>query len=258
MRAIIVEDEYYTARTLQGLLQKLEPDIEVLQVLQSVEECVEWFGANSEPDLAFMDIHLADTDVFTLFDRVSVTCPIIFTTAYEEYALKAFEVYSIDYILKPIVESDLKRALDKAKRAMGSTQEDRSSMLEDMIKALKETQEEYKSHLLIPYRDKLLPLSVDKIIYIRAENKGAVIVTADGKENFIDYTLDRFAKQLSPHRFFRANRQYLVAHDAVESVSIWFGGKLTLNLIMPTPDKVVVSKAKNKEFKEWFQRAQKK
>ena len=167
-------------------------------------------------------------------------------------------MYSIDYILKPIVESDLKRALDKAKRAMGSTQEDRSSMLEDMIKALKETQEEYKSHLLIPYRDKLLPLSVDKIIYIRAENKGAVIVTADGKENFIDYTLDRFAKQLSPHCFFRANRQYLVAHDAVESVSIWFGGKLTLNLIMPTPDKVVVSKAKNKEFKEWFQRAQKK
>ena len=116
MKVIIVEDEYFTAKGLQTLLTETDPDIEVLTILQSVSECVEWFESHPEPDLAFMDIHLADGQVFSLFKRINVSCPIIFTTAYEEYALKAFEVNSIDYLLKPIKQSDLQRALDKIKR----------------------------------------------------------------------------------------------------------------------------------------------
>ena len=114
MRVIIVEDEYFTATGLQSLLTEMDPDIEVLTILQSVSECVEWFGSHPEPDLAFMDIHLADGPVFSLFERIEVTCPIIFTTAYEEYALKAFEVNSIDYLLKPIKETCLLYTSDAA------------------------------------------------------------------------------------------------------------------------------------------------
>ena len=254
MRVIIVEDEYFTATGLQALLTEIDPDIEVLTMLQSVSECVEWFGSHPEPDLAFMDIHLADGPVFSLFERIEVTCPIIFTTAYEEYALKAFEVNSIDYLLKPIKKTDLQRALDKVKRFSHTAQKvDNQALMAKMMQALSESQMSYKSHFLIPWRDKLIPISVDKIAYIRADSKASVVVTTDRKEHFVDLSLEKMAQELNPRLFFRANRQYIVAHSAIQSMSTWFGGKLTVTLDIETPEKIVVSKAKNKEFKEWYQ-----
>ncbi|MDO5017480.1 MAG: LytTR family DNA-binding domain-containing protein [Porphyromonas sp.] len=260
MKVIIVEDEYFTAKGLQTLLADTDPDIEVLAVLQSIDECVEWFGSHAEPDLAFMDIHLADGQVFSLFDRIRITCPIIFTTAYEEYALKAFEVNSIDYLLKPIKQTDLQRALDKIKRfghngQVGGQAEERQNWMAKMMQALNESQASYKSHFLIPYRDKLFPISVDKIAYIRSENKGSVIVTVDKSEHFVDLSLEKMAQDLNPKLFFRANRQYIVAHSAIRSMSVWFGGKLTVTLSVETPENIIVSKAKNREFKEWYQGA---
>lgn len=256
MRVIIVEDEYFTATGLQALLTEIDPGIEVLTILQSVSECVEWFGSHPEPDLAFMDIHLADGSVFSLFERIEVFCPIIFTTAYEEYALKAFEVNSIDYLLKPIKQTDLRRALDKVKRFGRSEQKvDNQALMAKMMQALNESQLSYKSHFLIPWGDKLIPISVSKIAYIRSESKASVVVTTDKKEYFVDLSLDKIIQELNPKRFFRANRQYIVAHSAIQSMSAWFGGKLTVTLAIETPEKVIVSKAKNKEFKEWYQGA---
>lgn len=256
MRVIIVEDEYFTATGLQALLTEIDPGIEVLTILQSVSECVEWFGSHPEPDLAFMDIHLADGSVFSLFERIEVFCPIIFTTAYEEYALKAFEVNSIDYLLKPIKQTDLRRALDKVKRFGRSEQKvDNQALMAKMMQALNESQLSYKSHFLIPWGDKLIPISVSKIAYIRSESKASVVVTTDKKEYFVDLSLDKIIQELNPKRFFRANRQYIVAHSAIQSMSVWFGGKLTVTLAIETPEKVIVSKAKNKEFKEWYQGA---
>lgn len=256
MRVIIVEDEYFTATGLQALLTEIDPGIEVLTILQSVSECVEWFGSHPEPDLAFMDIHLADGPVFSLFERIEVFCPIIFTTAYEEYALKAFEVNSIDYLLKPIKQADLRRALDKVKRFGRSEQKvDNQALMAKMMQALNESQLSYKSHFLIPWGDKLIPISVSKIAYIRSESKASVVVTTDKKEYFVDLSLDKIIQELNPKRFFRANRQYIVAHSAIQSMSVWFGGKLTVTLAIETPEKVIVSKAKNKEFKEWYQGA---
>lgn len=256
MKVIIVEDEYFTARSLQSLLTETAPEIEVLTILQSVEECVDWFDNNPQPDLAFMDIHLADGQVFSLFDRVEVSCPIIFTTAYEEYALKAFEVNSIDYLLKPVKKKDLQRALDKIKLfAADDRKVDNQAIMAKMMEALGESSSNYKSHFLIPYRDKLLPVSVDRIAYIRSENKGAVLVTTGNKEYFMDLSLDRIVRELNPKHFYRANRQYIVAHDAIESMSVWFGGKLTVSLYMDTPEQIIVSRARNKEFKEWYQGA---
>lgn len=256
MKVIIVEDEYFTARSLQSLLTETAPEIEVLTILQSVEECVDWFDNNPQPDLAFMDIHLADGQVFSLFDRVEVSCPIIFTTAYEEYALKAFEVNSIDYLLKPVKKKDLQRALDKIKLfAADDRKVDNQAIMAKMMEALGESSSNYKSHFLIPYRDKLLPVSVDRIAYIRSENKGAVLVTTGNKEYFMDLSLDRIVRELNPKHFYRANRQYIVAHDAIESMSVWFGGKLTVSLYVGTPEQIIVSRARNKEFKEWYQGA---
>ena len=256
MKVIIVEDEYFTARSLQSLLTETAPEIEVLTILQSVEECVDWFDHNPQPDLAFMDIHLADGQVFSLFDRVEVSCPIIFTTAYEEYALKAFEVNSIDYLLKPVKKKDLQRALDKIKLfATDDRKVDNQAIMAKMMEALGESSSNYKSHFLIPYRDKLLPVSVDRIAYIRSENKGAVLVTTGNKEYFMDLSLDRIVRELNPKHFYRANRQYIVAHDAIESMSVWFGGKLTVSLYVDTPEQIIVSRARNKEFKEWYQGA---
>ena len=256
MKVIIVEDEYFTAKGLQTLLTETDPDIEVLTILQSVSECVEWFESHPEPDLAFMDIHLADGQVFSLFKRINVSCPIIFTTAYEEYALKAFEVNSIDYLLKPIKQSDLQRALDKIKR-FGQSEEKvyNQDLMDKMIEALNKSQLSYKSHFLIPFRDKLFPISVEKIAYIRSESKASVLVTIDKKEHFIDLSLEKIAQDLNPKLFFRANRQYIVAHSAIQSMSVWFGGKLMVTLSVETPEKVIVSKAKNREFKEWYQGA---
>ena len=254
MKVIIVEDEYFTARSLQSLLTETAPEIEVLTILQSIEECVDWFDNNPQPDLAFMDIHLADGQVFSLFDRVEVSCPIIFTTAYEEYALKAFEVNSIDYLLKPVKKKDLQRALDKIKLfATDDRKVDNQAIMAKMMEALGESSSNYKSHFLIPYRDKLLPVSVDRIAYIRSENKGAVLVTTGNKEYFMDLSLDRIVRELNPKHFYRANRQYIVAHDAIESMSVWFGGKLTVSLYVDTPEQIIVSRARNKEFKEWYQ-----
>lgn len=256
MKVIIVEDEYFTARSLQSLLTETAPEIEVLTILQSVEECVDWFDHNPQPDLAFMDIHLADGQVFSLFDRAEVSCPIIFTTAYEEYALKAFEVNSIDYLLKPVRKKDLQRALDKIKLfATDDRKVDNQAIMAKMMEALGESSSNYKSHFLIPYRDKLLPVSVDRIAYIRSENKGAVLVTTGNKEYFMDLSLDRIVRELNPKHFYRANRQYIVAHDAIESMSVWFGGKLTVSLYVDTPEQIIVSRARNKEFKEWYQGA---
>ena len=124
-----------------------------------------------------------------------------------------------------------------------------------MMQALNESQMSYKSHFLIPWRDKLIPISVDKIAYIRADSKASVIVTTDRKEHFVDLSLEKMAQELNPRLFFRANRQYIVAHSAIQSMSTWFGGKLTVTLDIETPEKIVVSKAKNKEFKEWYQGA---
>lgn len=254
MKVIIVEDEYYTAQGLQTLLTEADPNIEVLTILQSVSECVEWFESNPEPDLAFMDIHLADGQVFSLFERIQISCPVIFTTAYEEYALKAFEVNSIDYLLKPIKRSDLQRALDKIKRFTQKEQKvDNQALMAKMLEALNESQLSYKSHFLIPFQDKLIPISVDKIAYIRSENKASVLVTTDRKEHSVDLSLERVAQELNPKLFFRANRQYIVAHSAIQSMSVWFGGKLTVTLCVDAPEKIIVSKAKNREFKEWYQ-----
>ena len=247
MRALIIEDEVMTAQALQKLVAEVCPEVEVLGVLETIEESLEWFGNNEMPDLLFMDIHLADGLAFAIFEKVNVTCPIIFTTAYDEHALKAFEVNSIDYLLKPINKKDLKRALGKYKTlAMGRDQ------LQKFLTSLETGRKRYKSCFLMPERDKLVPIPVSDIAYVCIDTKLVKMVTFEHKHYYLNVTLDELMEQLDPELFFRANRQFVISRNAVKDISVWFGNKFSVNLNVETPKKIIVSKAKVKEFKTWL------
>lgn len=251
MKAVIVEDEFVAAQTLQRLLESVDKDIEILTVLQSIEDSVKWFSQNTIPDLVFMDIHLADGYSFSIFEQISIECPIIFTTAYDEYAVKAFEVNSIDYLLKPINKKDLERALAKYEN-LSSRMNNNTDLVSHILDTLKNTQAVYKSNFLIPHKDKLIPLSTDKIAYIYSEYKMAKIITFNQQSYTLDTSLDELSKQLDPALFFRANRQYLIAHRAIDDISIWFGSKLSVNLLLSTPERITISRARVADFKDWY------
>ncbi len=251
MKALIIEDEMMAAQSLQKLLAKVSPDTEVLGVLETIEESVEWLTSHPMPDLLFMDIHLADGSSFAIFDKVDVTAPVIFTTAYDEYALKAFEVNSIDYLLKPIHKGDLERALRKFEN-LTVPRTTSGVDVKSLYAQIEAMRPKYKSYFLLPERDKLIPLQVSNIAFICIDEKMIKIVTLDHKVFYTNQTLDDLLVQLDPTQFFRANRQYIVSRGAIKDVSIWFGNKLAINLIVETPDKVIVSKARVSEFKTWF------
>lgn len=248
MKALIIEDEVMASQALCKLIGKVSPETEVVDVLQTIAEAKDWFKNNPMPDLIFMDIHLADGSSFAIFDKVDITCPVIFTTAYDEYALKAFEVNSIDYLLKPIGKKDLERALNKYKTLTGESNGD-YKMLSEKIEELKP---KFRRYFLLPERDKLIPLAAKDIAYICIDDKMVKIVSFDHKTYYTNQTLDDLLVQLEASAFFRANRQYIVAREAIKDVSIWFGNKLALNLNVDVPDKIIISKARVSEFKQWF------
>jgi len=251
MKAVIIEDEHVAAQNLQRLVSQLADDIQVIAVLQSVEESIEWLSLNSAPDVVFMDIHLADGSAFSIFEKVQISCPIIFTTAYDEYALKAFEVNSIDYLLKPINRNNLERAVLKL-RSLVTSKTDNSEMISSMLAAFKQTKTIYKSNFLIPHKDKFIPLAIQNIACFYSENKMVKIITEDNLTYNMDSSLEDLYTQLDPALFFRANRQYIVSHKAIKDISVWFGSKVSINLSVTVPEKIIVSKARVSEFKTWY------
>ena len=253
MKAIIIEDEHLAAQALTGLLREVAPEIQIIAVLQSIDESVEWFQLHDTPDLVFMDIHLADGSSFSIFESVDISCPIIFTTAYDQYALRAFDVNSVDYLLKPVDKSHLERAIRKFRNIKNSTEiaENNSQLIEKLVLAMRQSSA-YKSTLLIPVKDKLIPLAVKTLAYIYTENKIVRAVGFDGSETFIEQTLEELASQLDSRQFYRANRQYIVSRSAVKDISLWFNGRLSVNLTVKTPDRILVSRLNVKEFKEWL------
>ena len=237
------------AKALQKLIGEVSPDTVIVDVLESIEESVEWLENNPMPDLMFLDIHLADGSSFAIFERVNVTCPVIFTTAYDEFALKAFEVNSLDYLLKPISREALERAMNKFQTLAGARFN--ADKIEKLLEQLGE-KKRYRSYFLLPERDKLVPLSTKDIAYAYIDAKSVKIVTHEHKNYYLTHTLDDLMAQLDPVMFFRANRQFIVSREAIKDVSIWFGNKLAINLNVEVPEKIIVSKAKVAEFKCWF------
>ena len=242
MRVIIIEDEKLTAKKLVGLLKELTPDAVVMGILQSVSESIEWFGNNLMPDLIFMDIHLADNLSFSIFESVEITCPIIFTTAYDEYALKAFEVNSIDYLLKPVSRTSLQRALDKLKRFSAVYQpQETAELIKKVADTILQRTTSYKSSLLVSVRDKLIPIKVSSCL-LYTSDKNAIAIQYDGTKSRIGGLLDDLMKQLDPTMFYRANRQFIVSKAAITDITTWFSNRMIVNLNVSVPERIIVSR----------------
>jgi len=249
MKAVIVEDEVLAARNLKAILDGLGT-VQVIAVLDSIAETVEWFSGNPQPELLFLDIHLADGSAFEIFDRVDVKCPVIFTTAYDEYALKAFKVNSIDYLLKPVEAGDVQHALKKMKD-LTSADDIRTAV--DSLMASFRKASAYKTHFLIPAKgDKLIPLQTNEIAFIYIDASIVKGQSFEGKSFRFENTLDELSEMLDPHDFFRANRQYIISRKAIKDIDIWFNSRLSVNLKVSVPEKILVSKARIPEFKNWF------
>ncbi|MCF0160359.1 MAG: response regulator transcription factor [Bacteroidaceae bacterium] len=250
MRVLIVEDETAASENLVAMLKGLDASIDVLGVLESVQQVMRWLDSHPEPDLIFMDIHLSDGLSFTLFDHTEVKTPIIFTTAYDQYALEAFNVNSIDYLLKPLKVKDLKRALDKFNRW---TQPDVAAYVKRML-ALKTStpKEEYKKAFLVPVRDKLIPVDLDDVACIYSSERSTMLYLKDGKTMPYSKSLDAIAASLDPKHFIRANKQYIVSKSAIKDIVVWFDSRLLVRLPVELPEPIYVSKNKASEFKSWM------
>lgn len=246
-RILIIEDETAAAVNLENILTKIIGRADVA-VTESVAESVEWLQTHPAPDIVFMDIHLADGNSFLIFDRAEVSSPIIFTTAYDRYALQAFGVNSIDYILKPIKESDVRRALDKLERLTKTDIDDRAHR----VRAFAAEQRKSRGVFLIPVRDKIIPLKISDIAFFHTFDEKVTAYTFDGGHYPIDKTLETLCATLPPDDFFRANRQFIVARRSVADIGVWFGSRLTLNLSVATPERIVVPKARVADFKAWL------
>lgn len=249
MKILIIEDERLTARNLKAMIRELVPGTDIVGMPESVHEAIAWFGMHPMPDVVFMDIHLSDGSSFSIFDQLDITCPIIFTTAYDEYALRAFEVNSVDYLLKPISPELLKRALDKLERLRGS---DNVELVKKVADTILKGGSAYKSSLLVPVKDKFIPVKVKDIAYIYFEERKTVAVGLDGSRHTMNTLLDDIMSRLDPAQFYRANRQFIVSRAAVKDITIWFGSRIVVNLCVDTPERIIVSRTNAQDFKAWL------
>jgi DNA-binding LytR/AlgR family response regulator len=249
MKTLIIEDEILAAKHLQTVLKEVG-GIDVIGVLESISETLEWFSSNPAPDLLFLDIHLADGSAFEIFNRVQINCPIIFTTAYDEYALKAFKVNSIDYLLKPVDTDAVNNALKKLKSFSKSV--DMNPEIQSLVDYFRKSTS-FKTHFLIPLKgDKLLPVTTSQLACFYIDSGLVRAKTFEDKVFTFEHTLDELNTMLNPTDFFRANRQYIIAREAVKDIDFWFNSRLSINLKVTVPEKIVISKARVPEFKKWF------
>lgn len=250
MKVLIIEDETAASDNLIAMLQEFDSTIEVLKVLESVQQTVRWLSNNPAPDLIFMDIHLSDGSAFTLFQEMEVKTPIIFTTAYDQYALEAFTVNSVDYLLKPIKMSDLERALNKYQRW---SQSDMMAYLERMMKmSPKASAPEYNTTILVPVKDKLVPVNMSDVSCIYSTGHKTQIHLRAGRVMMYNKSLDSIITGLDPQKFYRANKQFIVARDAVKEIVIWFDNRLLVSVDVEIPEPLFVSKNKAADFKNWM------
>jgi DNA-binding LytR/AlgR family response regulator len=252
MKVLIIEDEAPAYRRLEKILQEIDPSIQILEVLDSVEEAVKWFKNHPSPDVALMDIQISDGISFQIFEQTEVTCPVIFTTAFDEYMLRAFKVNSIDYLLKPIKKEDLQRALQKFKNLRNSFHQDQN--LAELLKQISLSEVRYKSRFLVKQGEKMLSIRAEEVTCFQSKHGIVHIVTQGGKTYLSDFTLDDLSNQLDPMEFFRANRQFIIRADSIQAVHKYFKGKLLVELNGFNGEDIVVSAEKAAAFKEWLDR----
>jgi two-component system response regulator LytT len=248
MTVLILEDETLAAEKIENYLKEIDPKIVIVGKLKSIEAAVEWFSKNEHPDLILSDIRLLDGLSFEIFQKVKVQKPVIFTTAYDQYALKAFEVNSLDYLLKPVDIDKLRASLEKYKHWSGGAVNDFS----EIVRQLKAAQPQYKSRFMIKLGQKIIAIPIEKVAYFYSENKLSFIITQDGKKYPTDQPLDELVDVLDPDKFFRANRQFIITFESIAEIHPYFKGRIKIHLVPKTEEEVVISSERTPEFKRWI------
>lgn len=255
MKIVIVEDELAASDNLTYLLNRIDPTIEVVAIFDTVKAAVDYFSKVHEAELVLMDIHLADGISFEIFERVKIDIPVVFTTAYDQYALKAFKVNSIDYLLKPIDEEELTDALNQF--AVQVTEKE-NGLKNDQLKGLlglikgDADKKSYKNTFLVSQRDQLVPLKTTDIAYFFIDLGSVKAVSTDKQTYSLEGKLEDIEESLDPIKFYRANRQYIVNREAIINLKYYFNGKLIVSVDPVSTERIIVSKAKASDFKDWM------
>lgn len=249
MKVIILEDETRAANHLQRLLAKVAPTMQVIVKLESVRDALNYLQNNSEPDLIFSDIQLADGLSFEIYNQYAVQCPIIFTTAYDHYAIEAFKTNGIDYLLKPIEEERLRQSIEKATHFT-------PRLALENIHAMNNPSsgKVYKSRFMVKVGDKIKSIPTDNILVFYSQEKASFIRTSDAHMYCIDYALDQLEPMLDPERYFRINRKYIVSIDACTNILAWTNSRLRLKIDGIDDQDIVVARERVQEFKGWLDR----
>jgi len=253
MKILIVEDEPLAAERLETLIREYLPEVDVAGPFDSIRQTVAWLKKNGAPELGFFDIQLADGLSFEIFEQADVSCPVIFTTAFDEYALKAFKVNSIDYLLKPIGKEELHSALEKYERLFRQTGNQEKVSVEAIDKIYRMMTKNYRNRFLIRVGEHLRPLDIADVVYFYSQQRATFVLTQGGKSYDLDFTLDQLEQELDPKQFFRVNRGALVSLSAIRDVLIYSGNRLRLKLAKEPDEPVLVSREKVSSFKQWLE-----
>ena len=256
MKVFIVEDEQLAVERLEKLLKEADPGIEIMGSGDSIRQSVKWLQENPVPDLILMDIELCDGQSFEIFNQAEIKSSVIFTTSYDEYALRAFKVNSIDYLLKPVKKEELISALNKYRHLKSQfTAPQQNAIIENLVQELKQQQlKEYRSRFLIKAGQRLLSVEVNDIAYFYADDRITFFRTWDKAKYIVDYTIEELEQMLNPKDFYRVNRAFIIHPKSVSQIHTYFNGKLKLDL-KPEPDKeVMISRERVQDFKNWMGR----
>lgn len=250
MNFLIIEDETPAARRLKKLILAIEPQANFLAVLDGIEASVEWLSSHPAPDLIFMDIHLSDGPSFEIFKEIEVGCPIIFTTAYDEYAIQAFQHNSVDYLLKPIKREELARSIEKFKSIHLASKNIIDYGL--LAKTVSQQTQQFQKRFVIRYGQHIKAINVADAAYFYIETKIAMLRTHDGKDYPMDYNLDQLEKMLDPSLFFRINRQFIISIHAIDQMYAYSKSRVNLTLNPSFEKETIVSTERSPNFKEWL------
>ena len=251
MKAIIIEDEHSAVLNLEHLLKSIDAKIQIVATMDTVTDAIDFFQKEKSYDVVFMDIHLADGNSFEIFKEVKPRSPIIFTTAYEQYAIKAFKVNSIDYLLKPIQENELKNAIEKLKQTQSQLPISNQQM-QGLFNLIQGQKKSYRQSYLVQKGDILTPIASNDFAFFYIQNGVVRGTTIENVTYHLDGKLEDLENDLNPQEFYRANRQYLVQRSAIKNLSIYFNGRLIVNVIPEAKEQIIVSKANAPKFKAWL------
>lgn len=249
MRILIVEDETAACENLVVILKEIEPDVQITGCTESITQTVRWLKNNEMPDLILMDIHLSDGSAFSVFDKLNIETPVVFITAYDEYAIEAFKVNSIDYLLKPVRTNDLKRALEKFRKL---TRQDVLNYLAQLSRMA--PKKAFRDKILIPVRDQLQPVGIEEVSCFYSTEKNTRVCLKNGLWYSYPGTLEQIESNLDQEEFIRANKQFIVARSSVKNITIWFDSRLLVTLDVDVPERIYVSKNRAAVFKAWIVR----